>query len=97
MSRVNNLIGSSGEIKGDEILTKGPSKYGRRHFLKLLTVAAAALYNTHCNDDTSHNDNPPPPAPVFELKYGPYDNFDGQGGHQDYDNTELAVAGALSS
>ena len=99
MSRLNNLIGSSGGIKGDEILTKGPTEMGRRHFLKILAITtAAASASISCKDDPSHTDSHTNlPEPVYELKFGPYDNFDGQGAHQDYDGTELAVAGELSS
>ena len=71
----------------------------RRVFFKRSAVLAAlASASISCNDDPSHPDNPPPPPdPVYELKLGPYYDFDGKGAHQDYDGSELAVAGELSS
>jgi len=96
--KLDNLIKSSGGINDGEILTKGPTPMGRRHFLKLLAVGVAAAANMKCGDEKEDNPpTPPPPEPVYKLKFGLYDNFDGQGGHQDYDNSELAVAGQLSS
>lgn len=99
MSRLNNSLGNPDGrslLKGEDILK---SRIDRRVFFKRsLVLAALANASISCKEDPSNNDNPPPPSePVYELKFGPYDNLDGQGGHQDYDNTELAVAGQLSA
>ena len=98
MSKLDNLMGNPGEINGDDILNKIPSAINRRHFLRLLAIAAAGA-NVRCGNGGSKNDPSPqpPPDPVYENTLGLYDNFDGQGGHQDYDDSELAVAGQLSS
>lgn len=82
-------------------LAIGLIKMKRRHFLKLLAIATTST-TIGCNKDGSSDNDPiapPPPPPVYELTDGTtlYDNFDGQGGYQDYDGSELAVAGQLSS
>jgi hypothetical protein len=69
----------------------------RRHFLKLLAVTAASTANINCGEEDNEQERVYSPDPVYENKFGLYDDFDGQGGHQDYDNSELAVAGQLSS
>jgi hypothetical protein len=73
----------------------------RRDLLKLgLTGALLSGINTGCKNDPGTNppEEPPEPGPVFQLTDGRtlYDDFDGKGGFQAFDNTYLAVAGQLS-
>jgi len=78
-------------------------KLNRREFLKLTTLAGASYLLCNCGDDNPDIDPiptpEPDPQPVYELTDGTtwYDNFDGLGGLQSYNNQHLAVAGQLSS
>lgn len=73
----------------------------RRDILKLgLTGAAISCLTGRCSNESGPNPaEPPGPRPVYQLSDGKslYDDFDGNGGLQTYNNQNLAVAGQLSS
>jgi len=71
----------------------------RRDFIKLgLAGAAVSCLNSGCENKTS-TDPPDEPEQVFELTDGHtlYDDFDGHGNLQTYNNQNLAEAGKLTS
>jgi hypothetical protein len=71
----------------------------RRDFIKLgLTGAALSCLNSGCENKTPANP-PDQPEQVYELTDGQtlYDDFDGNGSLQTYNNQNLAEAGKLSS
>jgi len=71
----------------------------RRDFIKLgLTGAALSCLNSGCENKTS-TDPPDEPEQVYELTDGHtlYDDFDGSGNLQTFNNQNLAEAGKLSS
>jgi hypothetical protein len=72
----------------------------RREVLKLgLAGTALSCLNSGCGDSGGNPYKPPPgPGKVFKLSDGRtlYDDFDGNGGLQTYDGTNLAEAGILS-
>jgi len=76
----------------------------RRDFLRLgLTGAGLSFLGTACDKKQATNPwkpaEPPEDLPVYELTDGRtlYDDFDGNGNFQTYDNQNLAVAGELSA
>jgi hypothetical protein len=82
-----------------DALSKAPLK--RRDLLKLgLAGAAISCVGRGCQSKDSGNPNPPePPEQVFVLTDGrtPYDDFDGHGNLQTYNNQNLAEAGQLAT
>ena len=76
----------------------------RRDFFKVgLTGAALSCLDVSCKNDSTTKpwepSEPSSPQPVYELADGHalYDDFDGNGNLQSYDNQNLAEAGKLSS
>ena len=76
----------------------------RRDFFKFgLTGAALSCLGVSCKNESESTPwkptEPTDPLPVYELTDGSvlYDDFDGNGGLQSYDNQNLAEAGKLSS
>ena len=89
-------------FKPERRLTKDGLNQGslkRRDFIKLgLTGAALSCLNSGCENKTS-TDPPDEPEQVYELTDGHtlYDDFDGSGNLQTFNNQNLAEAGKLSS
>jgi hypothetical protein len=84
-------------ILSGDALNKGALK--RRDFIKLgLTGAALSCLNSGCENKTPTNP-PDQPEQVYELTDGRtlYDDFDGSGNLQTYDNQNLAEDGKLNS
>jgi hypothetical protein len=79
---------------------QSPGKLTRRELLKLsLTGSALACLDIGCgNSNITPYEPPPGPPKTYKLSDGQslYDDFDGSGGLQTYDEQNLAVAGALS-
>jgi len=76
----------------------------RRDFFRFgLTASALSWLTGSCKraskPGTITPKDPPPPEPIYELTEGDalYDDFDGNGNYQSYDNRNLAEAGRLSS
>ncbi len=76
----------------------------RRDFLRLTAFSSVSYLlftGQKCNENKEDDTPPPPPEPepVYELTDGitMYDNFDGGGALQSFNNQHLAVAGSLSS
>jgi hypothetical protein len=75
----------------------------RRNFFKLgLTGALLSYLGVSCKNDSGADpwkpSEPSLPQPVYELADGHalYDDFDGNGNLQSYDNQNLAEAGKLA-
>ena len=88
--------------KPERRLTKDGLNQGslkRRDFIKLgLSGAALSCLNGGCEKKTSTNP-PDEPKAVYELTDGHtfYDDFDGHGNLQAYNNQNLAETGKLTS
>jgi len=83
----------------DDDSLRPKSRLTRRDFFRFGLTASALSWLTGPCKKASKPGTIPPPQPIYELTKGDalYDDFDGNGNYQNYDNQNLAEAGRLSS